>query len=98
MAPAMAKPLLEKAVGDYEHALAVQEPTFAGLGDHAKGELLFGLAEGYGRLGDAAKARQYFDRLIADASGSGHAPQAREFVATGTLPKVTGAGCVGCHQ
>ena len=44
-------PAARKGVGDYEHVLALQSSYFATLGDHPKGELLFGLAEGYSRLG-----------------------------------------------
>ena len=57
MAPAMARPLLQSAVQNYERALEIQAAGFGALGDHAKGELLFGLAEGWSRLGDAARAR-----------------------------------------
>jgi hypothetical protein len=96
--PDMAKPLLKKALEDYEHTLELHGSSFAKLGDHPKGELLFGLAEGYGRLGDAAKARQYFEQLIADAPASGHAPQAKAYVADGTMPSARGLGCVGCHK
>jgi tetratricopeptide (TPR) repeat protein len=98
MPPEPARPLLEKALGDYERVLALQGPIFATLGDHPKGELLFGLAEGYSRLGDADKARAYFNRLVLDAPGSGQTPKAREWLATGTLPKQEGLGCVGCHK
>src|SRR4051812_26630296 len=63
MPAAMARPLLETGVEDYERVLALQSAYFDTLGDHPKGELLFGLAEGYSRLGNAEKARQYFDRL-----------------------------------
>lgn len=100
MPPPVAKPLLEKAVGDYEKTLALQDASgyFATLGDHPKGELLFGLAESYARLGQPDKARPYFERLIKDAPNSGQTPKAREWLATGTLPKTTGLGCVGCHK
>jgi len=100
MPPPMAKPLLEKALGDYEHTLEIQSKSgvFAALGDHPKGELLFGLAEGYSRLGQPEKARPYFERLVSDAPGSGQTPKAREWLATGTLPPTTGLGCVGCHK
>jgi tetratricopeptide (TPR) repeat protein len=98
MPPAMSRPLIEKALGDYEHTLGLQASYFATLGDHPKGELLFGLAEGYSRLGDLDSARKYFDRLIHDAPGSGQAPKARLWLDTGTLPKTTGLGCVGCHK
>ncbi len=98
MPPAMAKPLLEKAVGDYERTLEIQAPYFNTLGDHPKGELLFGLAEGYSRLGQLDKARAYFERLTQDAPASGQTPKAKEWLATGTLPPSTGLGCVGCHK
>jgi tetratricopeptide (TPR) repeat protein len=94
----MGRPLLEKAVGDYEHVLALQSAYFSTLGDHPKGELLFGLAEGYSRLGNGDKARMYFDRLIKDAPASGQAPKAQAWLATGTIPKSAGLGCVGCHK
>jgi TolA-binding protein len=94
----MAQPLLESAVMNYERVLEIQSPRFATLGDHAKGELLFGLAEGSARLGRAEKARAYFDRLINDAPTSGQAPKAKEWIATGTLPRSSGASCVGCHK
>lgn len=96
----MGRPLLERAVGDYEKVLAIQTASgsFGTLGDHPKGELLFGLAEGYSRLGQPDKARMYFDRLMKDAASSGHVPQAKEWLATGTLPKGTALGCVGCHK
>lgn len=98
MPPPVANPLIEKALGDYEKTLAIQSPYFSTLGDHPKGELLFGLAEGYSRLGNLDKARAYFERLVNDAPASGQAPRAREWLTSGTLPKTTGLGCVGCHK
>jgi TolA-binding protein len=98
MPPPMAGPLIEKALGDYERTLELQASYFATLGDHPKGELLFGLAEGYSRLGNLDKARMYFERLVNDAPGSGQTPKAREWLSNGTLPNSTGLGCVGCHK
>ena len=98
MPPEMARPLVESAVQNYERVLEIQAPIFATLGDHPKGELLFGLADGWSRLGDREKARRYFDRLIADAPASGQTVKAREWIATGTIPKSNGASCVGCHK
>jgi tetratricopeptide (TPR) repeat protein len=98
MPPDMARPLLQSAVQNYERALEVQAPSFAALGDHAKGELLFGLAEGWSRLGDTEKARRYFERVIADAPSSGQTPKARAWIETGAIPKTTGPSCVGCHK
>jgi tetratricopeptide (TPR) repeat protein len=93
----VARPLIASAVANYEHVLEVQK-NFQSLGDHPKGELLFGLAEGYSRLGNPAAARRYFERLIADAPQSGQAPRARTWLETGQLPAVGGLGCVGCHK
>jgi tetratricopeptide (TPR) repeat protein len=98
MPPSIANPLIEKGLADYEKTLEIQASYFATLGDHPKGELLFGLAEGYSRLGNLEKARRYFERLVTEAPVSGQTPKAREWLATGTLPKSNGLGCVGCHK
>ena len=99
MPPEMARPLLESAIDNYERVLKIQEPMFPTLGDHAKGELLFGLAEGSARLGRQDKAKMYFDRLISDAPTSGQAPRAKAWMETGAIPKPANAmGCVGCHK
>jgi len=98
MQPEMTRPLIEKAIGDYEHVLELQSSYFSTLGDHPKGELLFGLAEGYSRLGQLDKARMYFERLTSDAPTSGQTPKAKQWLADGTLPKAQGLGCVGCHK
>jgi tetratricopeptide (TPR) repeat protein len=98
MPPEMARSLLQSAVQNYERVLDIQTPIFARLGDHPKGELLFGLADGWSRLGDQEKARRYFERLIADAPTSGQVPKAREWMTTGVVPKSNGASCVGCHK
>jgi TolA-binding protein len=94
----MGRPLTEKGLGDYERVLEIQAPIFKTLGDHPKGELLFGLAEDYSRLGNGEKARMYFDRLIKDAPASGQAPKAQAWLSTGSLPKNEGLDCVGCHK
>jgi len=91
-----ARRLLQKGVGDYEAVLKIQAASFGQLSMHSRGELLFGLAEGWYRLGDQAKARSYFDRLVAEAAGSGRDSQAAEFLKTGALPK--NLFCVGCHR
>jgi tetratricopeptide (TPR) repeat protein len=98
MSPDSGRPLLESALANYEHVLTLQAPFFVTLGDHPKGELLFGLAEGYYRLGDMQKARQYFERLTTDAPASGHTVKAQAFLTSGTLAKTEGLGCVGCHK
>jgi tetratricopeptide (TPR) repeat protein len=94
----MAEPLLRTGVEDFEHVLELQQTYFHTLGDHPKGELLFGLADGYARLGDKVKARAYFERLTAEAPTSGQAPRGRAWLETGVVPPAAGLGCFGCHK
>ena len=93
-----ARPLLVKAMGDYERTLEIQRGRFDGLGDHAKGELLFGLADGWSRLGDMGKARDYFELLTEKAPTSPRAVQARDRLAGGLAPTAPVAPCAGCHS
>jgi len=90
------KELLRMGLADYEHAYQIQSPRFDKLPGHARGELLFGLAEGYARLGDTEKARHWFEKLAAvDDPENGHLSQARAYLTTGSVQgPVT---CVGCH-
>jgi tetratricopeptide (TPR) repeat protein len=93
--PPQQLPLLKIALEDYEHTLKLQESYFAKLSDHAKGELLFGLAEGWARAGDKQKARDYFIRLTMDAASSGRVTYAKAWL-DGT-PRAEPGRCVGCH-
>lgn len=95
--PAEARRLLELAVGDYEKVLKIQSGYFARLSGHGRGELLFGLAEGWQRLGDTAKARAYFTRIANEAQGSARQQQAAAFLETGKLVAST-QSCTGCHN
>jgi tetratricopeptide (TPR) repeat protein len=89
--------LLKLALSDYEQTLAIQEKAgaFARLSPHAKGELLFGLAEGSARAGDTHKARDYFMRLTKEAAASGRASYAALWL-EGKPPANVGR-CTGCH-
>jgi tetratricopeptide (TPR) repeat protein len=93
--PQQREPLVRLALSDFEHTLKLQKDTFGGLSDHAKGELLFGLADGWARAGDQEKAKQYFERLTTDAAGSGRVTYAKAWLA-GDPPASPGR-CVGCH-
>jgi tetratricopeptide (TPR) repeat protein len=94
--PEMARPLLEKAVGDYEHTLELQKQVFDTLGAHPRGELLLGLADGHARLGDEDKARAYFERIQAMLPGTVYANSAAKWIQTKALAPRE-AGCLGCH-
>jgi tetratricopeptide (TPR) repeat protein len=90
------KELLRMGLADYEHVYQIQAPRFDKLPGHARGELLFGLAEGYARLGDVGQARRWFEKLAAvDDPENGHLGQARDYLKTGSLSGTI--KCVGCH-
>ncbi|MEK6325332.1 MAG: hypothetical protein AABN33_27140 [Acidobacteriota bacterium] len=90
--------LLEKGVGDYERVLDLQKPYFAKLSGHARGELLYGLAEGSVRLGNTEKARSYFQRIVNECKDSGRQPQAATWLEKGTLAGTDPMSCTGCHK
>jgi len=94
--PEMARPLIETGLSDYAHTYELQKPYFATIGTHPRGELLFGLAEGYSRIGDEAKASAFFDLIRQDLPNTVYAKRASLWSETKSLP-VNQTGCVGCH-
>lgn len=95
MPTAQAEPLLRLAIGDYEHVLELQAKSFDSLGGHAKGELLFGLADGYSRLGDRQKASQFFKRMTAEATPSPRREYAAAWLSDAAPQRVP--ACGPCH-
>jgi hypothetical protein len=99
--PAESKRLLKLGVTDYENVLRIQTPIFATLSTHSRGELLFGLADGWFRLGDTNKSRAYLQRIVKDCAESAYAKKAESWLATSD-PKVlreksNALTCMGCH-
>ena len=94
--PERGRPLLEKAMADYEKILEVQKDHFAKLGQHPRGEVLFGLGHGWYRLGNQDKARGYFDRVVRELPGTEYEKRARVWLETKTLSKEQ-MTCYGCH-
>lgn len=94
MSPEIARPLRQKALTDYELALEKQGSALAGVTDHARGELLSGLAELYLRLGQPEKAAPYLKQLVSGVAGKPYADRASEWTATG---EPANAQCMGCH-
>jgi RNA polymerase sigma factor (sigma-70 family) len=99
--PEMKKHLIQTGVADYEKALLVQQPYFEKLSRHARGELLFGLADGWYRLGDMEKSRGYLRRITNACPDSVYSRRAEEWLAvkdtTALKEKSRALTCVGCH-
>ena len=96
MPAAQAEPLLRLAVTDFERALELQAAVFDSLGGHARGELLFGLADGYARLGDSEKARQYLDRMTREGGPSPRREYATAWLSGAAPDRVP--SCGPCHS
>jgi tetratricopeptide (TPR) repeat protein len=90
------KQLLQLGLAEYERVYRLQAAYFDRLNGHARGELLFGLAEGYLRMGDEPRARQWFEQLAAvEDPENGHLKQAQAYLESGNLAGTR--TCVGCH-
>jgi hypothetical protein len=96
--PDVAKPILETGVGDYEKVLKIQEPMMARMSAHSKGELLIALADGWNRLGNAEKAKQYFERILSDLKGTVYEQKAQAWLQNKPESKSPEFfNCSGCH-
>jgi tetratricopeptide (TPR) repeat protein len=95
--PQQATAMLEQGLNDYERVLSLQASYFDKLSGHGRGELLFGLAEGWQRFGNKEKARGYFQRITKEAQGSERQKQATVFLESGSLP-ASAQNCTGCHS
>jgi tetratricopeptide (TPR) repeat protein len=90
-----ARALLEKGLKDYEKVFELQRPYFSKLSNHSRGELLIALAEGWHRMGNAQKAREYYDHILKECAGSVYADAARDWIEKGTITQ--SRKCTGCH-
>src|SRR5207253_1086063 len=98
MPPDMAAPLIRRGIEDFEASMEVQKAIFATLGIHPQGEVLQGLADGYSRLGETAKAEKYYQRILDELPSSPYAKRAGEWMKTKTTLPAQQTGCIGCHN
>ena len=96
--PERSAAFLRTAVADYERAVAAQTPSFPQLSEHARGELLGGLADGWHRLGDEDRARGYLTRMVAELPGSAYADAAKKWLEHTPMRGGPAVTCVGCHE
>lgn len=97
--PAQEKSLLELAVSDYEATYAAQSAYFDELSEHARGELLLGLLEGYHRLNDAAKIDEWLGRTREVLAGSDYLAQVERALGEPEgLKRLEQRTCEGCHH
>ena len=100
MPVAMARPITQLAVEDFERVLEIREKeqTLSQRSTHQRGELLTGLADGWSRLGNAGKARGYFERITRDLKGTIYEQRAKAWLEDKAEAKAGGYfACSGCH-
>jgi len=73
---ARTRDLAARAAANFETALTLRTPAFAGLGQHNRGEYLSGLAESLALTGDRPKAENYLRRILAELPDSRYAERA----------------------
>jgi tetratricopeptide (TPR) repeat protein len=98
MGPAnpMTEALIKRGLSDYEKAYELQKSKIETMSDHAKGELLFGIAEGASRAGDTAKAETFFNEILRLMPDTPYSKRADIWLKERKLaPNQT--GCIGCH-
>jgi hypothetical protein len=88
--------LLASAVTDYEKVYQLQRPTFSALSNHSRGELLFGLASGWSRLGDQKKSREYLRLVLRECRGTSYETEAQVWLKKEPTAVVQ-HDCTGCH-
>ena len=100
MPPTMSRPLIQSAVEDFEKVLEIREKeqTLTQQSAHQRGELLSGLGDGWNRLGNANKARGYFERVARDLKGTVYEDKAKAWLENKPETKaVEYFACSGCH-
>lgn len=92
-----ARSLLERGKADFERTLEIQKSYFDTIGTHPRGELMFGLADTYSRLGETEKAQEFFERLARDLPGTLYEKRAKTWLETKTPLPIGQTVCIGCH-
>jgi hypothetical protein len=72
-----ARAMLEKGIADYEKAVSMTR-FFDSLSPEGRGRLLVGLANGWSRMGDAARSRALYERVLTEAKGTAYAETATQ--------------------
>ncbi len=97
MPPQMAKPLLESVIDDYSTVYQLQEKNLDKMGTHPKGELLFGLADSFSRIGATEKADFFFTALQKEVPNSPYSKRADKWFETRQPLPAAQTQCIGCH-
>jgi tetratricopeptide (TPR) repeat protein len=93
----MAKPLFLSVIDDYYTVYQMQEKYLDKIGTHPRGELLFGLADSFSRIGATAKADHFFAEIQKSLPNSAYSKRADKWFETKQPLPAAQANCIGCH-
>jgi tetratricopeptide (TPR) repeat protein len=91
-----AKPLLAKALEDFQFTYDAQKNILDKLGTHPRGELHMGLAEVYRLTGDFEKSREQLNAIVKDMPDTKYSKRANDWLAAKPNAKLAHT-CIGCH-
>lgn len=94
--PVMGKPLLAKALQDFETIYKMQEKDLSKLGTHPHGELRMGMADAYRLVGERDKSKAQLEAIVKELPGSKYEARAKEWLAAKPDAKLE-HNCIGCH-
>ena len=75
-----ARAMLEKGIADYEKATSMTT-FFESLPPEGRGRLLVALADGWSRMGDTARSKVLYERVLSVAKGTSYADKASQALA-----------------
>lgn len=94
--PAMGRPLLAKALEDFQFIYDKQKDHLDKLPTHSRGELRMGLADIYRLMGEPEKSREQLEAIGRELPNTRYAEQARTWLAAKPDAKLV-HNCLGCH-
>lgn len=94
--PAIGKPLLEKAMDDFQTIYEQQKDHLDSLGTHPRGELRMGLADVYRLMGKKDQSKEHLEAVIKELPDTKYATRAKEWLAAKPEAKLA-HNCIGCH-
>ena len=94
--PGMAKPLLTKALADFQFIYDKQKDHLDKLPTHSRGELRMGLADIYRLMGQPDKSKEQLEAIARELPDTRYAARAREWLAAKPEAKLV-HNCLGCH-
>ena len=93
----LGKPLIEKALVDFQTIYEQQKDNLTSLGTHPQGELRMGLADMYRALGQFDQSNTQLQGIVKDMPNTRYAAEAKDWLAAKKEARLEHR-CIGCHR